>query len=99
MADICANCHHAPENHRPDGCAAMEIERLNFRVDCDCTHPRFVAITELYPTAVFDGAGNFQGHQGSAREHRTVGSHRAWCFEDREWCYPSDGCLSCTDHE
>ncbi len=23
-----------------------------------------------------------------APEHRTVGSHRAWCFNDREWCYP-----------
>jgi hypothetical protein len=48
VADICANCRHAPENHRPDGCAALEIERLNFRVDFDCTEPRFVAITELY---------------------------------------------------
>ena len=23
-----------------------------------------------------------------APEHRTVGSHRAWCFNDGEWCYP-----------
>ena len=23
-----------------------------------------------------------------ALEHRTVGSHRAWCFNDGEWCYP-----------
>jgi len=23
-----------------------------------------------------------------ALEHRTVGSHRAWCLNDGEWCYP-----------
>lgn len=28
-------------------------------------------------------------------EHRTVGSHRAWCFSDGEWCYPDDLCWCC----
>lgn len=32
-------------------------------------------------------------------EHRTVGSHRAWCFDCTEWCYPHedtacDGCMT-----
>lgn len=24
-----------------------------------------------------------------AGEHRTVGTHRAWCHECHEWCYPN----------
>jgi hypothetical protein len=24
-------------------------------------------------------------------EHHTVGSHRAWCLDCTEWCYPGDG--------
>lgn len=32
---------------------------------------------------------NWEGVEG-ASEHRTVGEHRAWCHEDREWCYPDD---------
>jgi hypothetical protein len=32
---------------------------------------------------------NFFGHEGrECGEHRTVGSHRAWCFDCAEWCYP-----------
>jgi hypothetical protein len=32
---------------------------------------------------------NFLGHKGrECGEHRTVGSHRAWCFDCSEWCYP-----------
>ena len=89
MPDICSACFHAPENHRPGGCVVMEIEQVNFRVHCDCTQPIIVAVDELYPAAVFDADDNFQGH-------RTVGSHRAWCFEDREWCYPFDSCSCCT---
>ena len=30
---------------------------------------------------------NWEGVPG-APEHRTVGPHRAWCFNDSEWCYP-----------
>lgn len=28
-------------------------------------------------------------------EHRTVGSHRAWCFDCGEWCYPKAPCVRC----
>lgn len=87
MPDICRTCLDPRENHRPDGRAPLEIERLGFKMDCRCNDPRFVAITQLYPTAVFDGDGRFQGRRDTPCEHRTVGSHRAWCFEDTEWCY------------
>ena len=31
----------------------------------------------------------FVGHaERECGEHRTVGSHRAWCFDCSEWCYP-----------
>ncbi len=29
----------------------------------------------------------FEGYAGECGEHRTVGDHRAWCFECTEWCY------------
>ena len=39
---------------------------------------------------------NFEGHQGrDCGEHRTVGSHRAWCFDCTAWCYPEEGCPGC----
>lgn len=32
---------------------------------------------------------NFEGHPGrECGEHRTVGPHRAWCYECTMWCYP-----------
>lgn len=35
-------------------------------------------------------AENFEGHSDrECGEHRTVGSHRAWCFDCHEWCYPN----------
>lgn len=34
---------------------------------------------------------NFEGHGGEG-EHRTVGSHRAWCHLCGEWCYPGNPC-------
>lgn len=40
----------------------------------------------------------FDGHPlRECGEHRTVGSHRAWCFECSEWCYPDVkmGCKGC----
>jgi hypothetical protein len=47
-------------------------------------------------TAVFDDAGRFQGHEpNEGCEHRTVGSHRAWCLDCTEWCYPRNPCLRC----
>lgn len=34
----------------------------------------------------------------AATEHRTVGG-RAWCYQDREWCYPESDmhCRCCDD--
>lgn len=38
----------------------------------------------------------FVGHDGrECGEHRTVGSHRAWCFDCGEWCYPNSPCVRC----
>lgn len=32
---------------------------------------------------------NFEGHQPrECGEHRTVGPHRAWCYDCSMWCYP-----------
>lgn len=42
------------------------------------------------------------GHQPRAcREHRTVGSHRAWCFTCNEWCHPDFemACIRCRNPE
>lgn len=34
---------------------------------------------------------NFEGHEGrECGEHRTVGPHRAWCYDCSEWCYPGN---------
>lgn len=41
---------------------------------------------------------NFGGHKiRRCGEHRTVGPHRAWCFECNEWCYPDKemACRGC----
>ena len=41
---------------------------------------------------------NFDGHQPrECGEHRTVGSHRAWCYACTEWCYPriAAACRGC----
>lgn len=40
----------------------------------------------------------FEGHLPRlCGEHRTVGPHRAWCFDCHEWCYPAWwwGCAGC----
>lgn len=35
------------------------------------------------------GEANFHGHwPRECGEHRTVGTHRAWCLDCTEWCYP-----------
>ena len=35
------------------------------------------------------GEANFHGHwPRECGEHRTVGEHRAWCYDCTEWCYP-----------
>ena len=36
---------------------------------------------------------NWEGVSG-ALEHRTTGG-RAWCLDDRTWCYPSALCPCC----
>ena len=43
-----------------------------------------------------DGLPVFVGHEGrECGEHRTVGEHRAWCFDCGEWCYPEAPCIRC----
>ncbi len=40
--------------------------------------------------------GYFIGHNPRfCGEHRTVGEHRAWCFQCAEWCYPDGPCARC----
>lgn len=47
-------------------------------------------------TVVFDDQGRFQGHDpNEGCDHHTVGSHRAWCLDCGEWCYPSIPCVRC----
>lgn len=46
--------------------------------------------------AVFDDHGWFFGFEPrECGEHRTVGEHRAWCFDCSEWCYPKAPCIRC----
>lgn len=43
-----------------------------------------------------DTDGSFRGFEPrECREHRTVGPHRAWCFDCAEWCYPHAPCVRC----
>jgi hypothetical protein len=58
----------------------------------------------IYESGQFDPEGNFLGHDTAEallkwHEHRTVGPHRAWCYDCREWCYPADGCIRCKHPE
>ncbi len=39
-----------------------------------------------------DSDGNYLGKVGTTCEHRSVGDHRAWCFNCAEWCYPNSPC-------
>jgi hypothetical protein len=53
---------------------------------------------ELYGPGHDSEPPAFTGHQPrECGEHRTVGPHRAWCFECSEWCYPAiaQGCKGC----
>src|SRR5918997_82846 len=46
--------------------------------------------------APIDTRPNFEGHPDRlCGDHRTVGPHRAWCFDCGEWCYPSQPCVRC----
>ena len=41
-------------------------------------------------------SANFHGHdERECGDHRTVGPHRAWCFDCSEWCYPMAACKGC----
>lgn len=54
-------------------------------------------MTPPHPTAQFTN-GNFEGHEGrDCNDHRTVGPHRAWCYECTQWCYPriDQACRGC----
>lgn len=43
-----------------------------------------------------DPRPNFEGHlPRECGEHRTVGPHRAWCYDCGEWCYPKNPCVRC----
>lgn len=43
-----------------------------------------------------DDRGHFLGFEPrECGEHRTVGTHRAWCYDCGEWCYPSSPCVRC----
>lgn len=46
------------------------------------------------PDPVFAADGTFHGLAGGP-EHRTVGPHRAWCYDVSTWCYPQDPCPAC----
>lgn len=39
---------------------------------------------------------HWEGVKGAA-DHRTVGSHRAWCLREGEWCYPDSLCRCCLE--
>lgn len=43
-----------------------------------------------------DTRPNFEGHaERECGDHRTVGPHRAWCYDCHEWCYPEGACRGC----
>lgn len=45
---------------------------------------------------LFDDNGNFEGFkERDCGDHRTVGPHRAWCYDCSAWCYPDLPCNGC----
>lgn len=43
-----------------------------------------------------DERPNFEGHvERECGDHRTVGPHRAWCFDCTEWCSATAPCKGC----
>ena len=49
-------------------------------------------------SATFNNAGGFLGHRPrECTGHETVGTHRAWCIDCSDWCYPdiSEACCGC----
>ena len=48
------------------------------------------------PATVWDKEGNFLGWEPrECHEHRTVGEHRAWCYDCAEWCSSGCPCVRC----
>jgi hypothetical protein len=45
--------------------------------------------------ARFDDDARYLGGPSEQCEHRTVGSHRAWCLTCGEWCHPNGLCVRC----
>ena len=61
-----------------------------------------VRVERITMTEVWDENGGFEGWTPRAcREHRTVGPHRAWCYDCAEWCYPDPerACIRCRHPE
>lgn len=55
-----------------------------------------MTVTPPEALALFDENGCFIGHtQRDCGGHRTVGAHRAWCFDCAEWCSPLVPCVRC----
>lgn len=55
-------------------------------------------IAAMFPASAphLDTEGSFYGFQSrDCGEHRTVGAHRAWCFDCSEWCLPDQPCRRC----
>jgi len=53
-------------------------------------------VTAVFEPSPRDGQPLFMGFSlADCGEHRTVGAHRAWCYQDTEWCYPSSPCRGC----
>jgi len=53
-------------------------------------------VTAVFEPSPRDGKPLFMGFSlADCGEHRTVGAHRAWCYQDTEWCYPSSPCRGC----
>lgn len=53
-----------------------------------------------FPPWPVEPPGNWEGRTPRrCGEHRTVGSHWAWCHDCGEWCYPRDEalCRGCAD--
>jgi hypothetical protein len=43
-----------------------------------------------------EAVSNWEGRElRQCNDHRTVGSHRAWCHDCHEWCYPRMPCRGC----
>ncbi len=85
----CGVCGHEEDEHLSKTTAGMLRQGRSCRV-CQCMAYR-------RNTEVRDPEnGNFLGHEPrECGEHRTVGPHRAWCFDCSEWCYPGGPCVRC----